>query len=116
MLNSGDPVDISVWKSDGTILELKNCISLRYNFYGGVISFNDNMLQNILTSSKLIRNFATLIQQLAKTYELTRSVLLLLVEENVGNFLKDARRQAVLTHSVGCYSYIFIFWFPTTIF
>lgn len=35
MLNSGDPVDISVWKSDGTILELKNCISLRYNFYGG---------------------------------------------------------------------------------
>lgn len=35
MLNSGDPVDISVWKSDGTILELRNCISLRYNFYGG---------------------------------------------------------------------------------
>lgn len=35
MLNSGDPVDISVWKTDGSILELKNCISLRYNFYGG---------------------------------------------------------------------------------
>ena len=35
MLNSGDPVDISVWKSDGSILELRNCISLRYNFYGG---------------------------------------------------------------------------------
>lgn len=35
MLNSGDPVDIAVWKSDGSILELKNCISLRYNFYGG---------------------------------------------------------------------------------
>jgi len=35
MLNSGDPVDISVWKSDGSILELKNGISLRYNFYGG---------------------------------------------------------------------------------
>lgn len=35
MLNSGNPVDISVWKSDGTILELHNCISLRYNFYGG---------------------------------------------------------------------------------
>ena len=32
MLNSGDPVDISVWKSDGSILELRNCISLRYNF------------------------------------------------------------------------------------
>ena len=35
MLNSGDPVDVSVWKSDGSILELRNCISLRYNFYGG---------------------------------------------------------------------------------
>ena len=35
MLNSGDLVDISVWKSDGSILELRNCISLRYNFYGG---------------------------------------------------------------------------------
>lgn len=35
MLNSGDPVDISVWKADGSILELRNCISLRYSFYGG---------------------------------------------------------------------------------
>ena len=35
MLNSGDPVDISVWKSDGAILEFHNVISLRYNFYGG---------------------------------------------------------------------------------
>ena len=35
MLNSGDPVDISVWKSDGSILELHNVISLRYNFYVG---------------------------------------------------------------------------------
>ena len=35
MLNSGDPVDISVWKSDGSILHLHNCISLRYNYYGG---------------------------------------------------------------------------------
>ena len=35
MLNSGDPVDISVWKANGEILELRNCISLRYNFYGG---------------------------------------------------------------------------------
>ena len=34
-LNSGDPVDISVWKSDGSILELRNVISLRYSFYGG---------------------------------------------------------------------------------
>ena len=29
MLNSGDPVDISVWKSDGSILELHNVVSLR---------------------------------------------------------------------------------------
>ena len=35
MLNSGDLVDISVWKSDGSILELRNVISLRYSFYGG---------------------------------------------------------------------------------
>ena len=35
MLNSGDPVDISVWKANGSILKLRNCISLRYNFYGG---------------------------------------------------------------------------------
>lgn len=35
MLNSGDPVDISAWKSDGSILELRNCVSLRYDFYGG---------------------------------------------------------------------------------
>ena len=35
MLNSGDPIDISVWKSDGSIMHLHNCISLRYNYYGG---------------------------------------------------------------------------------
>lgn len=39
ILNSGDTVDISVWKSDGSILELRYVISLRYDFYGdGVIS------------------------------------------------------------------------------
>jgi len=32
MLNS---VDLSVWRSDGAILELRNVISLRYSFYGG---------------------------------------------------------------------------------
>ena len=35
MLNSGDPVDLSVWKSDGSIIHLHNVISLRFNFYGG---------------------------------------------------------------------------------
>lgn len=35
MLHFGNPVDISVLKSDGSILELRNIISLRYSFYGG---------------------------------------------------------------------------------
>ena len=35
MLNSGDPVDISVWKANGEILHLHNYISLRYDFYAG---------------------------------------------------------------------------------
>ncbi len=35
MLSSGDPVDLSVWKADGSIMELRNCVSLRYSFYGG---------------------------------------------------------------------------------
>lgn len=35
MLQSGDPVDFKVWKADGSIMELKNCISLRYSWYGG---------------------------------------------------------------------------------
>lgn len=35
ILNSlAEPVDISVWKSDGSILKLRNVISLRYSFYG----------------------------------------------------------------------------------
>ena len=35
MLNSGDPVDITAWKADGSIVHYKRCISLRYDFYGG---------------------------------------------------------------------------------
>ena len=35
MLNSGDPVDLVVWKADGSIIELQNCISLSHNHYGG---------------------------------------------------------------------------------
>ena len=34
ILNSGDPVDISIWKSDGSILELHNVISLCYDVQG----------------------------------------------------------------------------------
>lgn len=35
MLNSGDPVDLMVWKKDGSILRLEGAVSLRYDFYGG---------------------------------------------------------------------------------
>ena len=35
MLNRGEPLDILVWKSNGEILHLQNCISLRYNFATG---------------------------------------------------------------------------------
>ena len=35
MLNTGDPVDLMVWKKDGSILRLERCVSLRYDFYGG---------------------------------------------------------------------------------
>ena len=40
MLNSGDPVDISVWKANGEILHLHNCISLRYDFYAVLAILN----------------------------------------------------------------------------
>ena len=35
MLNRGEPLDILAWKSNGEILHLQNCISLRYNFATG---------------------------------------------------------------------------------
>lgn len=35
MLNSGDPVYVSVWKANGEILHLHNCILLRYDYYAG---------------------------------------------------------------------------------
>ena len=35
MLNSGDPVSLSVWKKDGSIMDLENCVSLSYDRYGG---------------------------------------------------------------------------------
>lgn len=35
MLSSGDPVDISLWRSDGSILTLQHCIGLRYDFRSG---------------------------------------------------------------------------------
>lgn len=35
ILNAHDPVDIRFWKSDGSIVEMRNCVSLRYDFYSG---------------------------------------------------------------------------------
>lgn len=36
ILNAHDPVDIKVWKRDGSILSMSKCVSLRYDFYSGV--------------------------------------------------------------------------------
>ena len=47
MLNNGDPVDISVWKANGEILHLHNCISLRYDFYAGTLNIK------LLTSEQI---------------------------------------------------------------
>ena len=35
MLDAPEPVDLKVWKRSGEILELKNCVSLRFDFYKG---------------------------------------------------------------------------------
>jgi len=35
MLTSGDPVDLKLWKADGSILELNNVVGLQPHFYGG---------------------------------------------------------------------------------
>jgi len=37
MLQAPEPVDLKVWKKNGEIMELKNAIGLRYNFYGGTM-------------------------------------------------------------------------------
>lgn len=35
ILKAGDPVDLDVWTSTGSIMHLKDCIPLRSNFYKG---------------------------------------------------------------------------------
>lgn len=35
ILNAHDPVDLKVWKADGSILELDRAVSLHYDFYKG---------------------------------------------------------------------------------
>lgn len=50
MLNSGAPVDISVWKYDGFVLELCNVTSRRYSFMttGGKDTFVQRMPEDSL--------------------------------------------------------------------
>lgn len=35
MLNAKDPVSLSVWKKDGSIMHIDSCISLHYDVRGG---------------------------------------------------------------------------------
>lgn len=35
MLNRREPVNLLVWKRDGSIMALNNAVSLRYSVYGG---------------------------------------------------------------------------------
>lgn len=39
MLRAPEPVNIKCWKKDGSIMELKQCIPLRYRFYEGTQQF-----------------------------------------------------------------------------
>jgi len=36
MLAKGEPVDLTVWKADGSIVTYHNCISLKYDHRAGV--------------------------------------------------------------------------------
>ncbi len=35
IIDSGDPIDLKVWKKDGSVMELRRCVGLRYNFRNG---------------------------------------------------------------------------------
>ncbi len=35
IIDSGDPVDMKVWKKDGSVMDLQRCVGLRYNFRNG---------------------------------------------------------------------------------
>lgn len=35
ILDSRDPVDLAVWKTDGSVMRMENCVSLRRDFYQG---------------------------------------------------------------------------------
>ena len=35
IIDSGDPIDLKVWKKDGSVMELHRCVGLRYNFRNG---------------------------------------------------------------------------------
>lgn len=35
LIDSGDPVDMKVWKKDGSVMHMKRCVGLRYDFRSG---------------------------------------------------------------------------------
>lgn len=35
IIDSGDPIDLKVWKKDGSVMVLHRCVGLRYNFRNG---------------------------------------------------------------------------------
>lgn len=35
LIDSGDPIDLKAWKRDGSVLEMRRCVGLRYNFRNG---------------------------------------------------------------------------------
>lgn len=49
-MDSPEPVNLRVWKKDGSLMNLQNCISLRYNFYEGtrqIKLLNSNQIRTI---------------------------------------------------------------------
>lgn len=49
MLAGHQPVDLKCWKKDGSIMELKDALPLRYDFYGGTQHFKMLASQQIRT-------------------------------------------------------------------
>ena len=35
LIDSGDPVDLKVWKKDGSVMTLNRCVGLKYDFRNG---------------------------------------------------------------------------------
>lgn len=54
MLNIGDAVEIFIWESNVSIFHLLNCISLRYNLYGGWYNYKDTFICRISQNPRLL--------------------------------------------------------------